>query len=61
MKAIKKINNNVAICVDSNNKELIAFGKGIGFPAYKKMAWWSRSRTYYLWQFVELYMLIESV
>lgn len=33
MKAIKKINNNVAICVDSNNKELIAFGKGIGFPA----------------------------
>lgn len=33
MKAIKKINNNVAICVDSNNKELIALGKGIGFPA----------------------------
>jgi len=33
MKAIKKINNNVAICEDGNNKELIAFGKGIGFPA----------------------------
>jgi len=33
MKAIKKINNNVAICTDNNNKELIAFGKGIGFPA----------------------------
>ena len=32
MKAIKKINNNVAICRDGNNKELIAFGKGIGFP-----------------------------
>jgi beta-glucoside operon transcriptional antiterminator len=32
MKATKKINNNVAICVDNNNKELIAFGKGIGFP-----------------------------
>lgn len=31
MKAIKKINNNVAICIDDNNKELIAFGKGIGF------------------------------
>lgn len=31
MKAIKKINNNVAVCVDNNNKELIAFGKGIGF------------------------------
>lgn len=33
MKAIKKINNNVAICRDGNNKELIAFGKGLGFPA----------------------------
>ncbi|SER93711.1 transcriptional antiterminator, BglG family [Gracilibacillus ureilyticus] len=32
MRVIKKINNNVAICRDSNNKELIAFGKGIGFP-----------------------------
>ncbi|MDO5601388.1 MAG: PRD domain-containing protein [Oscillospiraceae bacterium] len=33
MKAIKKINNNVALCVDSNGQELIAFGKGIGFPS----------------------------
>lgn len=33
MRAIKKINNNVAICTDRNNIELIAFGKGIGFPA----------------------------
>ena len=32
MKVIKKINNNVAICLDDNNKELIAFCKGIGFP-----------------------------
>ncbi|MDF1510336.1 PRD domain-containing protein [Robertmurraya sp. DFI.2.37] len=32
MKAIKKINNNVAICTDNHNKELIAFGRGIGFP-----------------------------
>lgn len=32
MQAIKKINNNVAICKDGNGKELIAFGKGIGFP-----------------------------
>ena len=32
MKVIKKINNNVAVCLDSNNRELIAFGKGIGFP-----------------------------
>lgn len=33
MKAIKKINNNFAICLDNNNNELIAFGKGIGFPS----------------------------
>ncbi|SHO45286.1 PRD domain-containing protein [Anaerocolumna xylanovorans] len=32
MIVLKKINNNVAICEDSNHKELIAFGKGIGFP-----------------------------
>lgn len=32
MDAVKKINNNVAICVDGNGNELIAFGKGIGFP-----------------------------
>lgn len=32
MKAIKKINNNVAVCIDSNCKELVAFGNGIGFP-----------------------------
>lgn len=32
MRVIKKINNNVAFCEDGNKKELIAFGKGIGFP-----------------------------
>lgn len=29
---IKKLNNNFAICVDSEGKECIAYGKGIGFP-----------------------------
>ena len=33
MIVVKKINNNVAISLDNNNNELIAFGKGIGFPA----------------------------
>lgn len=33
MLVLKKINNNVAICRDGNQRELIAFGKGIGFPA----------------------------
>lgn len=32
MRAIKKLNNNFAICVDNEGKELIAYGKGIGFP-----------------------------
>lgn len=32
MKVIKKINNNVAICRDAQGNELVAFGKGIGFP-----------------------------
>jgi Transcriptional antiterminator len=32
MRALKKINNNVAICIDNSGKELIAFGIGIGFP-----------------------------
>lgn len=28
MKVIKKINNNVALCLDGNQRELIAFGNG---------------------------------
>lgn len=31
MKAIQKINNNVAICIDEDGHELIAIGRGIGF------------------------------
>lgn len=32
MIVLKKINNNVAVCQDGDGRELIAFGKGIGFP-----------------------------
>lgn len=32
MKVIKKINNNVALCLDNNQHEVVAFGSGIGFP-----------------------------
>lgn len=32
VEVIKRINNNVAFCLDNNQNELIAFGKGIGFP-----------------------------
>lgn len=37
MKVIKNINNNVSICVDNSGKELIVFGKGLGFkkPPYE--------------------------
>lgn len=33
MQVVRKINNNAAVCVDENGRELVAFGKGIGFPA----------------------------
>lgn len=31
MLVVRKINNSAALCVDDNGRELIAFGKGIGF------------------------------
>lgn len=31
MRVVRKINNCAALCVDDNGRELIAFGKGIGF------------------------------
>lgn len=31
MKVIKRFNNNVVLCIDDNQKELIAFGKALGF------------------------------
>ena len=36
MKVIKNINNNILLCLDSRNNEVVAFGKGIGFtkPPY---------------------------
>lgn len=49
MNVIKKINNNVAVCLDSNQNELIAIGKGIGFPAmpYELTDLSDIHRTYY--------------
>lgn len=49
MKVIKKINNNVAVCVDSQHHELIAFGKGIGFQKtpYELTDLSKIHRTYY--------------
>lgn len=31
MRAIKRINNNAAICVDGSGRQLIALGRGVGF------------------------------
>lgn len=33
MQAVKKINNNVALCIDGEGRQLIAMGKGIGFAS----------------------------
>lgn len=33
MRIVKKINNNVALAVDAAGKDVVVFGKGIGFPA----------------------------
>ena len=31
MRVLRTINNNVVICLDNNENEVVAFGKGIGF------------------------------
>lgn len=31
MTVVKNINNNVSLCLDSRNKEVVVFGKGVGF------------------------------
>ena len=35
MQIFKKINNNVALARDAKGRELVVFGKGIGFPAMR--------------------------
>lgn len=36
MRVVNNINNNISLCLDSHNNEVVAFGKGIGFmkPPY---------------------------
>lgn len=48
MRVIRNINNNVSICLDDNNREVVAFGKGIGFqkPPYE-IELSQIDRTYY--------------
>ncbi len=48
MRAIKKINNNTVICVDSSGAEIVAMGKGIGFPAVpREVSLGEIERTFY--------------
>lgn len=48
MRAIRKINNNAAICVDGKGRELVALGKGIGFGALpREVSLADISRTFY--------------
>ena len=49
MRIIKKINNNVAVGLDSNGNEIVVFGKGIGFPEmpYELKELSKIDRTYY--------------
>lgn len=36
MTAIKKLNNNFALCLDSSGVEMIAYGKGVGFGQFPR-------------------------
>ena len=48
MRAIRKINNNAAICLDGKGRELVALGKGIGFGQLpREVALADITRTFY--------------
>ncbi len=48
MKVVKKINNNVAMCLDSMGNEVIVFGRGVGFNNNETEIELSRiERTFY--------------
>lgn len=48
MRAIKRINNNAAICVDGNGRQLIALGRGVGFGEMpRELALKDVKRTFY--------------
>lgn len=48
MQAVRKINNNAAICVDGKGRELVALGNGIGFGAMpREVALADITRTFY--------------
>ena len=62
MKVVKKINNNVAVCLDNKGDELVAFGKGIGFPKmpYELTDLSKISMTFYKLNF-HYYQLLKEI
>ena len=48
MKVIKNINNNISLCLDSKGREVVVFGKGIGFrKANEEIPLNQINRTFY--------------
>ena len=48
MQALRRINNNVALCRDGSGRELIAMGKGVGFCSFpRELALSEIERTFY--------------
>ena len=48
MRALRKINNNAVICLDSTGQEMIAMGKGLGFgPMPREISLAEVERTFY--------------
>ncbi len=60
MRVIKNINNNVSVCLDSTNTEVVVFGKGVGFtkPPYE-IELSKIERTYYDVDETYLHMIKE--
>ena len=42
MKIIRQINNNAALALDGNGKELVVLGRGVGFPKMPCLLYTSR-------------------
>jgi len=64
MQVVKKVNNNTAVCIDGYGRELVAFGRGIGFPAtpYELTDLSKIQRTFYdiSPQYLEMIELLPS-
>ncbi|BBM20879.1 PRD domain-containing protein [Lactobacillus pentosus] len=62
MQVVKKINNNVVVCLDQHGEELVAFGKGLGFPKvpYELVDMSKVSMTFYKLNY-QYYQLLKEI